>query len=94
VLGCSTIEFAFVAAGLLSFAYIARPKLWDVAAGLVLLEAAGCRAVVPHPTGWRTLLYFSTSEDDAAVPSHWSEPVLLGDELALERARSVLSGGA
>lgn len=91
VLGCSTLEFAFVAAGLLSFAYIARPKLWDVAAGLVLLQAAGCRAVVPYATGWRTLLYFSTSADDATALSRWSEPVLLGDELALERARS---GGA
>jgi len=88
VLGCSTIEFAFVAAGLLSFAYIARPKLWDVAAGLVLLQSAGCHAVVPHATGWRTLLYFGTSEDDATVLSRWSEPVLLGDELALERARN------
>jgi len=94
VLGCSTIEFAFVAAGLLSFAYIARPKLWDVAAGLVLLQAAGCRAVVPDASGWRTLLYFGTSGHDATVLSRWSEPVLLGDELALERARSVRSGGA
>ncbi|HKO20562.1 MAG TPA: inositol monophosphatase family protein [Acidobacteriaceae bacterium] len=94
VLGCSTIEFAFVAAGLLSFAYIARPKLWDVAAGLVLVQAAGCHAVVPDPAGWRTLLYFGTSEDDATALSRWSEPVLLGDELALERARSVRSGGA
>jgi myo-inositol-1(or 4)-monophosphatase len=91
VLGCSTLEFAFVAAGLLSFAYIARPKLWDVAAGLVLLQAAGCRAVVPESTGWRTLLYFSTPEEDVTALSRWSEPVLLGDELALERARS---GGA
>jgi myo-inositol-1(or 4)-monophosphatase len=91
VLGCSTLEFAFVAAGLLSFAYIARPKLWDVAAGLVLLQAAGCRAVVPESTGWRTLLYFSTPEEDVTALSRWSEPVLLGDEPALERARS---GGA
>jgi myo-inositol-1(or 4)-monophosphatase len=94
VLGCSTLEFAFVAAGLLSFAYISRPKLWDVAAGLVLLEASGCRAVVPRDTGWDTLLYFSTPEDDLTALSRWSEPVLLGDELALERARSVHGGGA
>jgi myo-inositol-1(or 4)-monophosphatase len=94
VLGCSTLEFAFVAAGLLSFAYIARPKLWDVAAGVVLLQAAGCRAVVPDAAGWRTLLYFGTSGDDPAALSRWSEPVLLGDELALESARGVSSGGA
>jgi len=94
VLGCSTLEFAFVAAGLLSFAYLSRPKLWDVAAGLVLLQAAGCRAVMPRTRHWDTLLYFSTTKDDLTPLAHWSEPLLLGDELALERARAVHSGGA
>lgn len=94
VLGCSTIEFAFVAAGLLSFAYISRPKLWDVAAGLVLLQAAGCQALVPRDGGWDTLLYFSTPADDLTALSRWSEPVLLGDELALERARGLRGGAA
>ncbi len=89
VLGCSTLEFAFVAAGLLSFAYLSRPKLWDVAAGLVLLEAAHCRAVVPRPDRWNTLLYFSTPEQDPLGYACWSEPVLLGDELALERAHAI-----
>jgi len=87
VLGCSTLEFAFVAAGLLSFAYIGRPKLWDVVAGLVLLEAAGCRAVTASAGGdWETLLYFDAAADPATL-ARWSEPVLLGDPLALERAR-------
>ena len=39
-----------------------------------------------------TLLYFGTSEDDPTALARWSEPVLLGDELALERARGVRSG--
>ncbi len=85
VLGCSTLEFAFVAAGLLSFAFISRPKLWDVVAGLVLLEAAGCRAVSPRGSDWGTLLYFGTPGEPTEL-ARWSEPVLLGDELALERA--------
>jgi myo-inositol-1(or 4)-monophosphatase len=93
VLGCSTLEFALVAAGLLSFAFLARPKLWDVAAGLVLLEASGCRAVQPLAPGWDTLLYFSTPEGDLEALARWSEPLLLGDELALEREREV-GGGA
>jgi myo-inositol-1(or 4)-monophosphatase len=86
VLGCSTLEFAFVAAGLLSFAFISRPKLWDVVAGLVLLEAVGCRAVVRRDARWDTLLYLGRYGEDAATLARWSEPVLLGDELALERA--------
>jgi len=85
VLGCSTLEFAFVAAGLLSFAFIGRPKVWDVAAGLVLLGAAGCRALIPRGGGWGTLLYFDTADDPAAL-ARWSEPVILGDELALQSA--------
>lgn len=89
VLGCSTLEFAFVAAGLLSFAFLARPKLWDVAAGLVLLEAAGCGAVVPRAAGADTLLYFSTPTQDLTELARWSEPLLLGDELALQRARGL-----
>lgn len=92
VLGCATLEFAFVAAGLLNFAYISRPKLWDVAAGLVLLQAAGCRAVIPADTRWDTLLCFSTRQNDLTALSRWSEPLLLGDELALQRARSARGG--
>jgi len=86
VLGCSTLEFAFVAAGLLSFAFISHPRIWDVVAGLVLLQAAGCRAVAQRDARWDTLLYFGRYGDDAATLARWSEPILLGDELALERA--------
>lgn len=87
VLGCSTMEFAWVAAGLLSFAYLSHPRLWDVAAGLALLEAAGRRAIVPRAS-WDTLLYLGTPAQDLTALAGWSEPVLLGDELALERARA------
>ncbi len=92
VLGCSTIEFAFVAAGLLSFASIGRPKIWDVVAGLVLLEAAGCRALVPQAHGWRTLLCFDAAADPAEL-ARWSAPVLLGDAAALERMLTARAAG-
>jgi myo-inositol-1(or 4)-monophosphatase len=87
VLGCSTLEFAFVAAGLLSFAFIGHPKVWDVVAGLVLLEAAGCRALTQHAGSWGTLFYFDTAVDPAVL-ARWSGPVLLGDVRALEHART------
>ncbi|MDB6088152.1 MAG: putative inositol-monophosphatase [Gammaproteobacteria bacterium] len=84
VLGCATLEFAFVAAGLLSLAYIPRPALWDAVAGLVLLSAADCRAVALRGARWETLLYFDVSgEQSAATLARWSEPLLLGDESAL-----------
>ena len=91
VLGCATLECAFVAAGLLRFASIPRPALWDMAAGLVLLQAANCRAVVLRNSRWETLLDFAAGSavpgaEGAAALAHWSEPVLIGDDAALARA--------
>jgi myo-inositol-1(or 4)-monophosphatase len=91
VLGCSTLEFAFVAAGLLSFALVSRPKLWDVVAGLALLEAAGCRAVSQRGSGWDTLTHFGPSADPMEL-ARWSGAVAFGDELALERAGGARPG--
>jgi myo-inositol-1(or 4)-monophosphatase len=87
VLGCATLEFAFVAAGLLSLAYIPRPALWDVVAGLVLLGAADCRAIALRAAHWETLLCFDVADcESVATLARWSEPLLIGDESALARA--------
>lgn len=83
VFGCATIEFAFVAAGLLRIAYISRPRLWDVAAGLVLLSSAGCGARVRRDPGWDTMLYFP---GELASLREWSEPLMIGSELDLAAA--------
>lgn len=84
VFGCATLEFALVAAGLLRIAYIPRPGLWDVVAGLALLQAAHCHAVVLRPRP-DTLLYFP-EDDTPAVLARWSEPLLIGSEAALDAA--------
>ncbi|MDB6008245.1 MAG: putative inositol-monophosphatase [Gammaproteobacteria bacterium] len=91
VLGCATLECAFVAAGLLRFASIPRPALWDVAAGLVLLQAANCRALVLRNSRWETLLDFGAGgagpgAAGAGALALWSEPVLIGDDTALALA--------
>jgi myo-inositol-1(or 4)-monophosphatase len=85
VLGCATVEFAYVAAGLLSIAYIPRPRIWDAAAGLALLHAAGCQALVRRASGWKTMLYFA---DPARADNlvDWSEPLLIGSHSELARA--------
>jgi myo-inositol-1(or 4)-monophosphatase len=83
--GCATLEIALVAAGLLRLAYIPRPALWDVVAGLVLLQAAHCHALTlsgPRPD---TLLYFSGSSSPGTL-ARWSEPLLIGDKAALDLA--------
>ena len=86
MLGCATIEFAFVAAGLLSIAYIPRPMLWDAAAGLALLHAAGCRAVVRRAGSWDTMLYFPAALSGTDDLVRWSEPLLIGEPPELARA--------
>jgi fructose-1,6-bisphosphatase/inositol monophosphatase family enzyme len=95
VFGCATLEFAFVAAGLLSLSYISRPALWDAAAGLVLLHAADCHAVALRGSQRDTLLYFGgAGERSAAALARWSEPLLIGDKAALQGAQSVLDASA
>lgn len=84
VLGSATLEFAFTAAGLLQLAHLWRPSLWDVAAGIVLIEAAGCEALTLEQGSWQPLRRFSPAS--AADIASWCQPVLLGERAALERA--------
>ncbi|MBK8907117.1 MAG: hypothetical protein IPM60_04210 [Rhodospirillales bacterium] len=58
---------AFVAAGLLLGAKLDRPNLWDVAGGIVLVQATGGRVLERLPDGWRPFAAFApgaASEDD------------------------------
>jgi myo-inositol-1(or 4)-monophosphatase len=85
VFGCAALEMAFVAAGLLRVAYISRPALWDITAGLALLRAANCGARVWRMGGWQPFSWFE-SWRDPAVLAKWCEPLLIGDSAALEAA--------
>jgi len=82
VFGCATIELAWVAAGLLRLAYIPRPALWDVVAGLVLLRAAGCEALTQVRDRWQPFREFP----QPAELSGWSAPLLIGAPSDLELA--------
>jgi myo-inositol-1(or 4)-monophosphatase len=89
VLGSATLECAFVAAGLLRLAYVSRPSLWDAAAALALLEAAGCTAMTLEHSRWVRLTRFvvdSSSGDRTAALGSWAQPLLAGDSEALRRA--------
>lgn len=84
VLGSAALELAYTAAGLLELAYLARPSLWDAAAGLVLLRAAGCAALERTEGGWRPLERFEGEIAD------WCAPLLAGAAPALARAADIL----
>jgi myo-inositol-1(or 4)-monophosphatase len=80
VLGTSAVEFAWVACGLLRLAHMPRPGLWDAAAGLMLLQAAGCSALTWEHGRWAALVRFKPpsgrhAHGDLAA---WKQPVLIG----------------
>ena len=80
VLGTAAVEFAWVACGLLRLAHMPRPGLWDAAAGLALLHAAGCRALTWEHGRWTPLVRFSPPAGREGQPNlaAWKQPVLIG----------------
>ncbi len=86
-LGSATLEFAFTAVGIFRVAYVARPSLWDAAAGLALIHSAGCTALTVEEGRWAPLERFG---DDLA---RWCRPVLIGDERAVRSAAELLPRG-
>lgn len=74
--GSAALECAFVAAGLLEAARFDSPNVWDIAAGIVLAEAAGCAVYESGRDGWTTFLGFP--DDDAAEFRHWRRPLVIG----------------
>ena len=80
VLGTAAVEFAWVACGLLRLAHMPRPGLWDAAAGLVLLHAAGCSALTWEQGQWVPLVQFKppASRQGRSSLADWKQPVLIG----------------
>jgi len=85
VFGCAALELAFVAAGLLRIAYVSRPALWDVAAGVALLQAANCEVRAWRAGAWQPLFLFDPWREPTAL-AKWSEPLLTGDRAAVDPA--------
>ncbi len=79
-LGTSAVEFAWVACGLLRLAHMPRPALWDAAAGLALLNAAGCSALTWEHGRWAPLVRFNppSGRNAQGQLAAWKQPVLIG----------------
>jgi fructose-1,6-bisphosphatase/inositol monophosphatase family enzyme len=72
-------EFAWVACGLLRLAHMPGPGLWDAAAGLSLLHAAGCSALTWEHGRWTPLLRFKPpGRQVQGGLAAWKQPVLIG----------------
>ena len=98
VTGSIAIEAALVAAGVFTSAVFWGPRLWDVAAGALLVRAAGREVWVRSRGGWVPLARFEAPErsrsaktqDRASTLRDWRQPVLIGtaEATALIRSRT------
>ena len=79
--GSAAIECAFVAAGLLRVARFERPNVWDIAGGLMLVQAAGGAVVTLGRKGWEPFEVFSESGDepDKLDIRNWHQPIIVGE---------------
>lgn len=87
VTGSTAIECAFVASGIFAAATFWGPFVWDVAAGVVLIEAAGLEVWTLQDREWRRFERFempaSVREDRAPTLRDWRQPLAIGTSEAV-----------
>ncbi|WP_265500935.1 inositol monophosphatase family protein [Paracoccus beibuensis] len=77
--GSAAIELAFVAAGLLEACRIDTPNIWDVASGLVLVEAAGGMVATRIDKSWQPFRTFgSAAQGEGDDLRQWKQAILAG----------------
>ena len=91
VTGSAAIECAYVAAGIFTTAQFWGVHAWDLAAGLVLVEASGREALIREGNAWKPFERFvpptSVREDRTPTLRDWSRPVLVGTPEGLTQLR-------
>lgn len=88
-LGSIAVELALVARGSLGYALFRRPRVWDVAAGVLLVQEAGGVVLewAGRRQGWRVFSGFGL----ATGLRQWSRPLLAGSPAAVaEVAQSLV----
>jgi myo-inositol-1(or 4)-monophosphatase len=91
VLASAALECAFASAGLLRVAYLSAPAIWDVAAGIALARAGGCRVLTRRDHQWAPFKGFTApnARKRAANLRGWRQPVLIGEPRAVDREAAV-----
>jgi myo-inositol-1(or 4)-monophosphatase len=83
-LGCMVMEMALVSAGVLTCAVFSRPRAWDVAAGVLLVQEAGGVVLThaPRREDWHPMSEFEVSAEQRDKPVEalraWCSPLLIG----------------
>ena len=89
VLGSIALEMALAAGGVFQFAIFGAPRIWDVAAGVLLVREAGGSVLARNrETGeWEELESFATAGADPAEQEKalrkWARPILAGNRAAV-----------
>jgi myo-inositol-1(or 4)-monophosphatase len=82
ITGSAALECAFVAAGLMHAAYFERPNVWDIAGGIMLVEAAGGDVQMRTNGTWTALRRFEPAVPARGEPAdlrHWHRPTIIGE---------------
>jgi len=81
-LGSVCFEMAMAAAGILQYSLYRRPKIWDVAAGVLTIREAGGEALAWQGERWEPLVRFSPmskrKKPSEVALRHWGMSVLAG----------------
>jgi myo-inositol-1(or 4)-monophosphatase len=83
-LGSIALELSLAACGVLQYVVFGGPKLWDVAAGVLLVKEAGGLSFTQQPAGnrWLPLEGFQPARNSSSEPSEnlrsWSFPLVAG----------------
>ena len=95
-LGSIALELTMAACGVFQYALFGRPKLWDVAAGVLLVKEAGGLVFTRKPgkRDWLLLERFQTEQQEKDIDTealenlrNWSSPLVVG---APDSARKVV----
>jgi len=77
--GSAALECAFVAAGILEAARFEQPNIWDVAAGIALLDASGAVVLTEHDGTWKPFEGFAKKgADEFTSMRGWRRPLMVG----------------
>lgn len=96
-LGSVALELALIAAGALQAAVFGRPRVWDVAAGVLLVQEAG-GAVLWKPPGGRRWHGFEGFGDGRRLTTRasdlraWACPMIVGSPAAVTAIAARLPG--
>jgi myo-inositol-1(or 4)-monophosphatase len=83
-LGSIALELALTAGGVFQYALFGGPKLWDVAAGVLLVKEAGGLSFIKRPGGknWLIIERFQSEKDSGSEKLEnlrdWSFPLVAG----------------